>query len=124
MNDLCQPHSLTLYDGKLYCCSSGIGVLHQMGLTERGALREIKQTKISDSHFIRGLHFHENGILIGGSTARHGQKLSETIALYKADKEMNVEEQIDLKLEGEIYDILPWDQRMDDLKDTISAFHL
>lgn len=48
------PHSLTLHEGDVYCCSSASGTFFRYQADAHGLLREAQRWNITDSHFLRG----------------------------------------------------------------------
>ncbi len=108
MCGLNHPHSLCLHNESLYCCSSATGEFHKAAFLADGTLRETARIKITEKHFLRGALPQEFGWILGGSSSRHGEKMSESIALYLFNEESSEIEEVPIPLPGEIYDILPW----------------
>ncbi|MCB0319748.1 MAG: hypothetical protein KDD60_02410 [Bdellovibrionales bacterium] len=115
------PHSLTLSNGNLYYCSSATGQFHRSAFLQDGGLRETGRFTITQKHFLRGAYRSEKGWILGGSSSRHGQTLTDTIALYLFDEDSMKAQEVSIPLPGEIYDILPWKEEiMNPVQDLIA----
>ena len=103
------PHSLTYWNEKLYLCSSATGDFHQCGFDKRGNFINSDPMRITETHFLRGLHKVDGGWIMGGSSRRHQEKIAETLELYFFEDSSNrVVETQSINRTAEIYDILPW----------------
>lgn len=100
------PHSLTMHNGDLYCCSSSMGELCQLHADGDGVFQIVRKTKVTDTHFLRGLLRIDGGWLLGGSSVRRQQD-GIGMCLYFLSDEGGVE-YLPLAGPGEVYDILPW----------------
>jgi len=110
------PHSLQYYDPYVYVCSSATGTFHVCEFTDRGQIVPIEDYKVAGAHFLRGACRHKTGWVLGGSAARHGERVADSMKLFFLDffdagttKKPEVTEELELGHHGEIYDIIPWD---------------
>lgn len=101
------PHSLTVHDGCVYCCSSARGEFYCFKADARGLLREVNRWKVTDTHFLRGCLRVDGGWILGGSSARHSRDAGGMV-LFRLDDAGHVET-LSVAGVGEIYDIIPWD---------------
>ena len=101
------PHSLTLWEGAVYCCSSARGMFFRYVEDGHGNLREDARWPVTESHFLRGALRVEGGWLLGGSSRRHRED-GGGMCLFLLHDDGRVEE-LSLGGPGEIYDILTWD---------------
>lgn len=114
------PHSLTVHDGDVYCCSSPRGEFYRFTPDDDGQLRRVGLRKVTNSHFLRGVLRVEDGWLLGGSSRRH-QKDGGGMSLIRLP-DSGATEELPVAGAGEIYDILPWDDAlMPAITDTIHA---
>lgn len=114
------PHSLTVHDGDVYCCSSPRGEFYHFTPDDNGLLRRVGQRKVTDSHFLRGVLRMEDGWLLGGSSRRHQADGGGMSLIRLSDS--GATEVLPVAGAGEIYDILPWDDAlMPAITDTIHA---
>lgn len=104
------PHSLVRHDGDIFCCSSSMGELCRLRPDSDGLYQFAGKTKVTDSHFLRGLLRIEEGWVLGGSSRRR-QKDGIGMCLYFLSDSGDVE-YLPLAGPGEIYDILPWDDEL------------
>lgn len=101
------PHSLALWDGGVYCCSSARGMFFRYVEDEQGLLREERRWPVTESHFLRGALRVKGGWLLGGSSVRHlNEGGGMCLFLLHDDGKL---ETLPLAGPGEIYDIIPWD---------------
>lgn len=115
------PHSLLWHDEHLFICSSATGVLHRLKPTEDGCFIEVGRMKITETHFLRGMCVFENQLVLGGSTARHGQALCQEMAVYCLSRQTGELRHKLIPVPGEIYDIVPWH---DDVLELLRSTHL
>ena len=102
------PHSLVYVNPYLYICSSATGVFHLCEFDQGNNLREKTRFEVTADHFLRGAYYVDGHFFLGGSTRRHGQVIAKNIEIYKIKMSSGEIEKRQLKMEGEIYDILPW----------------
>lgn len=100
------PHSLTEYEGDIYCCASSEGTFHRFTPDGTGQLRHVCSWHITDDHFLRGCLRVPNGWVLGGSATRHADKHLGMALFFLADS--GEVECRTIAPAGEIYDILPW----------------
>jgi len=100
------PHSLSAWQGDVYCCSSAEGALFRFSPDEYGRLQETMRWHITDSHFLRGCLRLEDGWLLGGSSRRREE--GQGMTLYYLTDTGQVDT-LPVGGPGEIYDIIPWD---------------
>ncbi len=106
------PHNLTWHNNRVWCCSSASGELVGLAFTPQGFLREEERVFITDKYFLRGLlPLEDGGFLLGGSVMRQWNDPERSgAAIFHLKADGKIEEHI-LPLKGEIYDIMPWDER-------------
>ncbi|MDE7240400.1 hypothetical protein [Desulfovibrio sp.] len=104
------PHSLTQWEGAVYCCSSARGMFFRYVEDGCGTLREDARWAVTESHFLRGALRVDGGWLLGGSSHRH-QEDGGGMCLFLLHDGGQVEE-LPLGGPGEIYDIIPWDHAL------------
>ena len=103
------PHTLTLYDGDLYCCGSASGEWIKFR-ADTDLLYADSCKLVTQTHFLRGALRSKDGWVLGGSSQRHlvdggGMRLfylpdgGEPEILWEGGP-------------GEIYDILPWNDEL------------
>lgn len=119
MCGLNHPHSLRLRNDHLFVCSSATGEVHKCRFLEDGTLERTESIALGKRHFVRGLLFENDSLLVGGSCARHGEQLSDKMSIYRTDDSLNTLEEIPLPFHGEIYEILPWTDEMDAISETL-----
>lgn len=100
------PHSLSEWQGDIYCCSSSDGILFRFSPDAHGKLRETERHHVTDSHFLRGCLRVRDGWLLGGSSRRREEGQSG-MALYHLHDNGKVR-MLPVGGPGEIYDIIPW----------------
>ena len=109
------PHTLTSYDGDVYCCASATGEwikFKAIGDELQAAIR----THVTPSHFLRGALRYQDGWILGGSSKRHAEGLGMQLYFLPDGGTPSI---LWGGGEGEIYDILPWD---DDLMPAICDY--
>lgn len=104
------PHSLTLHEGDVFCCSSASGTFFRYEEDAHGLLREAQRWHITDSHFLRGCLRLPDGWLLGGSSQRHQTEGGGILLHHLADD--GTVTALPVGGVGEIYDILPWDDAL------------
>ncbi|MBQ3058847.1 MAG: hypothetical protein IJD16_00820 [Desulfovibrio sp.] len=104
------PHSLALWQGDVYCCSSACGTFFHYRQDEHGLLQELNRWKVTDTHFLRGCLRLEGGWLLGGSSQRHMED-GGGMTLFWLDDAGSVTP-LPVGGPGEIYDIIPWDDAL------------
>ncbi len=106
------PHSLTYFSQYLYLCSSATGEFHRCEIDSGGSLREVFRHQVTTEHFLRGAHPTGDVWFLGGSSRRHGEIVANSMALYQFDEHTGKTEKQYLGGQGEIYDVLPWDEEL------------
>lgn len=105
------PHSLVESDGKVYCCSSLDGKFIELAKSHNGTLSPSSVWNIANSHFLRGALRHDQGWYLGGSAFRR-QGTGSSMVLFDLEPETSAIRTMKVANAGEIYDILPWSDRI------------
>ena len=102
------PHSLSIEDDKLYCCSAFTGELIEFSRNARGTFNFSKSWKVTDKKFLRGALRRDGIWFLGGSSGRGEGEEKSPMSLLRLDMSTGEVLEMWVAAVGEIYDVLPW----------------
>ena len=92
------PHSLQYHDPYVYLCSSATGTFIRLSMDKNGFVTKKVEYAVTSEHFLRGALKIGSKWVLGGSSMRHAQVMSNTASLYFFSESTRKIQKYDFKL--------------------------